>query len=56
MNVLEKHPCDIGEGEIDHTWELHSDSDDSGSWYYWECDVCGEIDNEREPPDYGDER
>lgn len=54
-----KHPCDIGEGELDHDWKFHSDSQGDGwmteSYYWWECESCGEIDNDRDPPSYEDD-
>lgn len=64
-----KHPCDVGDGEIEHDWKYVSD------WYgdpgvingtadcsHWECRTCGEEDHERGPPNddddyfYGDDR
>lgn len=56
------HPCDSGDGEIDHDWEWRSD------WYgdpeviggtmdcsAWHCRVCGEVDAERDPPTLDDD-
>ena len=43
-----EHPFKLEDGEWDHNWKVKSDSDDSGYWYWWECSICGEEDNETE--------
>jgi len=63
-DVLEHkpHPCDIGDGEIDHDWQWQ------GDWYgdpgviggtadcsAWHCRVCGAVDSDRTPPTFDDD-
>lgn len=58
MNT-DKHPCDIGEGEIEHDWEvIHDWEGDPGviggthSFQYLRCRYCGKEDYDLDPSDY----
>lgn len=53
--VIDPHPCDIGDGEIDHDWKFNSDWNEGGQWHWWECKACGAEDHEREPPELCDD-
>lgn len=52
----DKHPCDLGDGEIEHDMRHHTDVEGEGAWAtsygWWECEKCGEIDSGSEPPDH----
>ena len=49
-------PCCIGWKEYDHEWKYIDDSYDheygTEQCGHWECQVCGAIDEAREPPEY----
>lgn len=55
------HPCRIGLREYDHEWTYINDSygadDVVNGWCecgHWECETCGELCEDMDPPGYDD--
>jgi len=58
LRMLEKtkHPCDVGEKDLDHDYEWQDDSFDhefgTEICGHWECINCGDVNSDSEPPSY----